>query len=494
MVAAGASVILATLFHIRKQDRFSLAFLLIAALLAFSFAAILDPFLNLWDERFHALVAKNMMSHPWKPTLYEQMPVDMAYDRWDRMHIWLHKQPLFMWQMALSMKIFGTNEFALRLPSVLLMGATTFAAYRTGKILINRDAGFFAALLIITSTYLIELTSGFTKLGQNDITFLAYISLSLWSLVEYRKSGKKKWLIWIGVFSGAAILCKWLVGLMVYLTWGFLKLLEKDFKKFRGPLLALAVTLAVAAPWQIFIMLAYPEEAAASYAAFSKHFWVAVEGHKGGFWFHFEQMNVIYGPLVLVLIVPAFIAFVFSSRDRKLSAALTATVVFVYFFFSFAKTKMPSFSVVLVLPMLLAIAALLEFIVRWVRSNKWRQVVFAVFVIGVVAWRFDIESIQKKHTEWKAENLRTPRLTENKANFQKIALPENAVLFNVAGRTYIEAMFYRDVVAYGFIPTLEQLEQVRKAGMVPVVIDRGKPLPDYLGKEARIIEVDIHSY
>jgi len=36
------------------------------------FAAMLDPFLNTWDEQFHALVAKNMMANPFKPMLYAE--------------------------------------------------------------------------------------------------------------------------------------------------------------------------------------------------------------------------------------------------------------------------------------------------------------------------------------------------------------------------------------------------------------------------------------
>ena len=31
----------------------------------------MDPYLHEWDERYHALVAKNLMPHPLKPTLYD---------------------------------------------------------------------------------------------------------------------------------------------------------------------------------------------------------------------------------------------------------------------------------------------------------------------------------------------------------------------------------------------------------------------------------------
>ncbi|MBP7399885.1 MAG: hypothetical protein KA954_09890, partial [Chitinophagales bacterium] len=65
------------------------------------------PYLHDWDERFHALVAKNMMTHPFTPMLRANPVLPYDETSWTDGHIWLHKQPLFLWQMALSMKIFG---------------------------------------------------------------------------------------------------------------------------------------------------------------------------------------------------------------------------------------------------------------------------------------------------------------------------------------------------------------------------------------------------
>lgn len=83
------------------------------------FAAHLDPFLNIYDERYHALVARNMMDNPLKP--YLRLPiVEYDYKYWGGNYIWVHKQPLFLWQMVLSMKIFGVSEYAVRYPDVLM--------------------------------------------------------------------------------------------------------------------------------------------------------------------------------------------------------------------------------------------------------------------------------------------------------------------------------------------------------------------------------------
>ena len=104
-----------------------------------------------WDEQFHALVAKNMMSAPFEPMLYKNLLLPAFDSDWTMGHIWLHKQPLFLWQMALSMKIFGVNVIALRLPSLLMSTAVTYLIYRIGSVTINKSAGFYGALLFAFS-------------------------------------------------------------------------------------------------------------------------------------------------------------------------------------------------------------------------------------------------------------------------------------------------------------------------------------------------------
>lgn len=81
---------------------------------------MLDPFLYEWDEKYHALVAKNMLQHSLKPMLYVHQYFATDPYNWTYNNIWLHKQPLFLWQMALSMMFFGVSEQAMRLPSVLI--------------------------------------------------------------------------------------------------------------------------------------------------------------------------------------------------------------------------------------------------------------------------------------------------------------------------------------------------------------------------------------
>jgi hypothetical protein len=63
-----------------------------------------DTFLHAWDERYHALVAKNFISNPFMPVLYKTPLLPYDYHQWVINHIWLHKQPLTLWSAILAIK------------------------------------------------------------------------------------------------------------------------------------------------------------------------------------------------------------------------------------------------------------------------------------------------------------------------------------------------------------------------------------------------------
>lgn len=496
LLSASLCIIISLVCKLKNREKASLLMLTLGGGFLFCFAALLDPFVNLWDERFHALVAKNLVNHPLKPTLYDQTPIDFAHDRWDRFHIWVHKQPLFLWQIALSFKLFGISEFTLRLPNVLMGTALIPIVYRMGKLLVNKRVGFLAAILFLTDLFLLEILAGRQELEHNDYAFIFYITLSIWSLAEYYFTGNKKWIYLIGIFSGCAILCKWLVGLLVYLGWGILKLNEKKFRLSdnKDILISLAVTIAIALPWQVFSAIAYPEETRLAYKFFILHFTDALEGHRGNFWYHFAEFNRLYGMPASFLAIPGFLVLSMKIKLRPLIMPLIGMVLATYLFFSLAFTKMPAFTLVVFSIILVALAALLDFIFRWIeRKFPFKFIRPAVSVFGVlllVVIRFDITYLQEKYTLWRT-NHHSRMLIENKAVFNQLQLAENAVLFNIKGQHNIDAMFYTNWIAYNILPDENQCRQLKQAGKIIVVFLRpDREIPDYLANDPEIIFVD----
>jgi 4-amino-4-deoxy-L-arabinose transferase len=487
LLLAAITFLSSVYFHIKEKEILSVGFLILTALLVFSFAALLDPFLNMWDERFHALVGKNLMKHPLMPTLYDDPVVNMAYNKWDRYHIWIHKPPLFLWQIALSFKLFGISEFSLRIPDIVLGSVLVFAGYRSGKLLINKRVGYLTGILILSTNYLVELLEGRQGLDHNDFSFMVYVSLSLWSLIEYQCTKKRYWIYLIGIFSGFAILCKWLVGLLVYLGWFLIKMQQKMFRlaQYKDLLNALFITLLIALPWQIYIFVWYPAEAFQAYNLNILHFLTPLDGHKGTFWYHFEQFGSIYGTQAIFLIIPSFYVLYKNSKDKPLVISLLSMVAAVYLFFSFAATRMPSFTTVVAMIIFLALAALVDFLIQhinqYVRNSVLRSIIFALMVIFIMVLRLDIGVFRERHTISNSGSAYMLDLTHNKEVFKSLDLPGNSVLFNVKSHFYIEAMFYTGLPAYNFIPTLDQYRDLKSKGRrIAIFKPTDLPLPSYL--------------
>ena len=77
--------------------------------------------------------------------------------------------------MALSMKLFGVNEIALRIPLILLSTICIWVIYFLSVTLFNRTTGVFAAFLFSINGLVIELTGGRTPTDHPDVFFLSFI-------------------------------------------------------------------------------------------------------------------------------------------------------------------------------------------------------------------------------------------------------------------------------------------------------------------------------
>ncbi|MGL5890539.1 MAG: ArnT family glycosyltransferase, partial [Bacteroidia bacterium] len=155
-----ALLIGSVLFFNTGRLTISLSLLFLGSLALGFFIANLDPFLILWDEQYHALVAKSMMKDPFRPMLYAVPVLEYDYTNWSANHIWVHKQPLFLWQMALSLKLFGVNEMAIRIPSIVMHAFAALMIYRIGKISVSADVGYYGALFFTLAYFPLEMVAG----------------------------------------------------------------------------------------------------------------------------------------------------------------------------------------------------------------------------------------------------------------------------------------------------------------------------------------------
>ncbi len=463
------------------------------------FMAMLDPFLWMWDEMYHALVAKHMLYDPLKPTLYQTPVLWYDYRNWTFNHIWLHKQPLFLWQIALSIKIFGANELAVRLPSVVMHALLPLMIYRIGRLTVSSAAGFYAAMLFSFANYPLELVAGLHATDHNDIAFLFYTCASLWAWAEHHRSGSWKWALLVGLFAGCAILVKWLAGLLVFGIWGLASMVTsegmRDFlDKLKFMVGAFLLCLAVAIPWQLHIHNAFPLESGYELEMMHHHFSDVVEGHGGDFSYHFDKgLKKIYGSGDLMALVLAFGLLLFALRtwDRGHRYGLLAGVVVVYGFYSLAATKMTAFTLIASPVLFIGLGTLSESILgvlkRWV-SSTLRPLVASVAVGYACVAFLDPAGISRNHGDHlhhEFNGFQNKRVSGKRmGHFLKKNLEERHIIFNtgIDHGSEIQVMFYSNHIAYGIPPSMEDLKMIReKFPHLPIaVIQFHHPLPEHI--------------
>jgi 4-amino-4-deoxy-L-arabinose transferase len=452
--------------HVKGNQKLALLLLVVCGVALRVYVAS-DLYLHAWDERYHALVAKNLMQHPLVPTLYDQTILPYDHTNWTANHVWLHKQPFPLWTMAFSLWLFGVNEIALRLPSVLLSSLGIWLVYSIGRSLFNLRVGYLSAFFFSINGLIIELTGGRVATDHIDIFFLVLIELAIWFSLLFAKRRKVLYNLLAGAFIGAAILTKWLPALIVLPLWLLVVVQTDRFTKRQilAQFLLLSTTcICVFLPWQLYIYSTFPTEAAWEASFNVKHYTEALDGQGGSMLYFLEQIRINYGELVY-LPLGWFTWRTLKSRNYAHWAVLLWFWV-PFVFFSFAKTKMQGY-ILFTCPALFMMTA--DFFCmlqdRMKQSlTKWPYLAGMLLLITLPA-RYMVErlkpfSVAERNPQWVIDLRRL-----------KNTGIQDGVLFNY-GRP-IEAMFYTPLTAYAELPARGELEKLITAGHRVFVEDDG---------------------
>lgn len=462
-----------------------------------------DPYLHDWDERYHALVAKNMVEDPFTPMLRTEPVMPYNYQNWWDNHIWLHKQPVFLWQMALSIKIFGANEFAVRFPSALMCALLALIILRIGYILKKPMVGLSASLLFCFSFFSIEQTTGALGMDHNDVAMLFYVSASIWALMEYTLSGKKRFLILIGLFSGMAILVKWLTGLLVYACWGAYLFfanssnITSKSKQITHALLALAITCVVFLPWQIYIQQHFPEEASYERAFTRNHINESIEGFDGSYtyYLHYFPVQYAYG-LILLFVVGLY--FFFKSKISAIHKIIifSATII-PYLFFSLLVTTKVLGYVFIIAPFILLICGfafqgLYEYIIT--RKNRKPGIIILVILLAACCF-INLKYGHLQKLRFKGKSSYNWENREDKMHNTTIYKSLHSdtyngyIILNCKAMEDPEAMFYSGRNVYSWYPNEKTIDSLQALGYKFASFENfGKQeLPKYITEDTSIL-------
>lgn len=450
-----------------KKEKFNISlFLIILCGLSLYLYVSTDFFLHAWDERYHALVAKNLIKHPFVPTLYDNPIFPYDYINWPGNHVWLHKQPMPLWLMAGSMNLFGVNEIALRLPSIIMSTLSIYLTYKIGAYLFNKKTGFLAAFLFSVNGLIIELTGGRVATDHIDISFMFFILLSVYFCTKFVQQKSILFTLLIGLTIGAAILTKWLTGLIVIPIWLILVYESKSFnlKAIVAHLLLIIITITlIVIPWQVYIFNAFPLEAQHESTFNYRHFTEVIEGRAGSVFYFIDKIRINYGELIYLPLI-WFIWKTYKNFKNYKRLALLIWFIIPLIIFSIAKTKMQGY-LLFTAPALFIITAEFFFMLLSYREKHKLKPIMNIILILLIALpiRYGVERIKPF-----AKTKRNPNwaLDLKELNAKKI---QNGVLLNYDRP--IEAMFYTDLTVYYFLPNDNQIDSLVQQGYNVLVND-----------------------
>lgn len=427
-----------------------------------------DPMLHAWDERYHALVAKNLGDHFLKPTLYENPVLPYDHKSWASNHIWLHKQPLALWLIAISIKVLGNTILAVRLPSVLLSTLCILLTYDIVQKWYNKQVAVISAFLFSINGLLIELATGRTNTDHIDTCFIAFILLAIWLMVYALKTGKFYFHFLIGLCMGLAILTKWLPALIVLPVWMIL-FIPGSKRQDRGWLLPLFTIVVVAAlvslPWQYYIQAQYPAEALWEGEYNKMHFFHALEDHKGPWYYHLEVLRISYGELVYIPV--AWFSYRTIKRKQKYDLALSAWLWIPLLFFTVAATKMPAYTSITAPAIFIMTALFFRETGCWIKEYPRYRLILRLTAAALLLLpvRYAVERIKPfaDHTD----DLQD--YAEMLSFKDKIDVNGKTVVFN-APRA-IEWMYHYNCTAYEHIPDVQTIDSLKSNGYKVLILD-----------------------
>lgn len=444
------------------------------------FFVALDPFLHDWDERFHALVAKNLMDDMLKPLLHKTLIFQYDIKDWTNNYIWLHKPPLTLWFMAISMHLFGVSELAVRLPSVIFSTLSLVLTYKIATSLYpeNKTVGLTAMFLQCVNGFVIEISGGRVPTDHVDTLLLFWIELGVWILIR-QNSMKRNYdkIFLLAVITSLAILTKWFVALLIpFLLFCF------DYINKKSPFLTglgkffITGFFGTMIPflWAAFLGYNYPVEFSWEQSMNTRHFYEVIEEHGGEWWYYLDKARINWNEGIYIVMI-VFVYNTVTKRDN-IGIFLLIWVALPYILFSAFATKMNGY-VLIASPAIFIITG--KFVVEsWQTYKRHWQVLAALIV--VLSLRYCIERVKPFHQS--PDGTVQAKLI----NSIKSLTPDSSSSIVLNNPFYIETMFYTNIVSRRGVPSSSDITTAKQYFTHVSVISDGNNLPEWITGDTSI--------
>jgi 4-amino-4-deoxy-L-arabinose transferase-like glycosyltransferase len=259
------------------------------------------------------------------------------------------KPPFFIWMEALSMNIFGVNEFAARLPNAFIGIITLVVLFNIGRKTFDPVFGIFWAMAYAGSF----LPHFYFKSGIIDPYFNLFIFLGIyfaWKVSSLPKGGnlRKRFAMLAGVFLGLAVLTKGPVALIIagltILIYLFVRRSIKIFS-WKEIFIFSASLLLVASSWFLIIFIIDGPFFLTEFIDYQiRLFKTKDAGHGGPFFYHFLVLLFGCFPASMYVVKAFGKKYSDTTQNKQLKSMMVICLLVVLILFSIVETKIVHYS------------------------------------------------------------------------------------------------------------------------------------------------------
>jgi len=364
----------------------------------------------------------------------------------------LDKPPLIYWCQVLSYDLFGENDFAARLPSVVFAALTAVATFVFATRIYGNRIGAWAGILFATSLQVFI----HARAAVADMPLVFFFLLATWADWERLRSPKLTGWWWAFYLAlGLGFLAKGPTALLPALFGPMQRLLARVPRKIdlRSSILGALVALAVIGLWGIPALLATHGEylrvglgkhvVQRSLHPMESHGLPGVAGYLLSLPFYLFATLFSFFPWCLFL--PLCIKQLWSKREAD-ENYLLGPILIVFFVFTIIQTKLPHY-VLPAYPMLAILVA------RQVAESRWRYgiataALLLYMAIGSVGFRLIEPEFLSKRIAKVALPLISPDTRTASLNYD-----EQSLIWYLRGKTH---PFHRRIDASEFLDFMNQ--------------------------------------
>jgi 4-amino-4-deoxy-L-arabinose transferase-like glycosyltransferase len=344
---------------------FQLFLILLTALLVFSFGVAFVPIAGVDEGRFTQASLNMLTTGDWFIPQVDGI-------------LRLEKPILFYWEQAVSFLIFGTTEFAARLPSVLSATGLVALAYFMGGI---QGTPLIAGLICLSTLFI----NFFAKVAMIDMSlcllisatlsffFLSYFFKTKTNNIFNRQNSDTRIYFYLASFSASlGFLCKGPIALVLPSIIIFIFLLkEKELiiffaQKKYDSLICIGMFLLINVPWYLLAHTKTNGEFTKSFFFGDNlgRFLETTSNHGGAIWFYIPVILVGFFPWSFFLI-QALLNDQNSSKVSRINITDNTNtlrrfnliwIAVTFIFFSLSQTKLITYILPISLPLILTIA------------------------------------------------------------------------------------------------------------------------------------------